>query len=608
MTYQAPVKDMLFVMRELAGLEQVRQLPGFEEATDDTVQAVLEEAARFNGDVLAPLNWTGDQQPASVNHGVVTTTPGFREAFRAFAESGWQGVQHPEAFGGQNLPKLVATACGEMLNSANLSFALCPLLTDGAIEALLTAGSPEQQALFIPRMVSGEWTGTMNLTEPQAGSDLSLVRSRAEPQPDGTYRIFGQKIYITFGEHDMADNIVHLVLARTPGAPEGVKGISLFIVPKVLVNAQGELGARNDVYCTSVEHKLGIKASPTAVLIYGDNKFPVAAPGGGAPAAGAVGWLIGEENRGLEYMFVMMNAARFAVGMQGVAVAERAYQKAVQYARDRVQSRAVEGSSGPVAIIRHPDVRRMLMTMRALTEGARALGYVAASAFDAAHASSDAAVRQANQVFYEFLVPVVKGFATEMSLEVTSLGVQVHGGMGFIEETGAAQYYRDARILTIYEGTTAIQANDLIGRKTVRDGGQTGRAVLLRVRETLAALSSTDADLAAIGAQLAAGVQALDESIGHLVSIGKGDARAVYAGSVPYLMLCGTVLAGWQMARAAQCAREQLDAGQGDADFLKAKIATARFYADHILSRAAGLRSAVVQGAAGTLALEEAMF
>ncbi|MFN7288205.1 MAG: acyl-CoA dehydrogenase, partial [Burkholderiales bacterium] len=448
----------------------------------------------------------------------------------------------------------------------------------------------------------------MNLTEPQAGSDLSLVRSRAEPQPDGTYRIFGQKIYITFGEHDMADNIVHLVLARTPGAPEGVKGISLFIVPKVLVNAQGELGARNDVYCTSVEHKLGIKASPTAVLIYGDNKFPVSAPGGGAPAAGAVGWLIGEENRGLEYMFVMMNAARFAVGMQGVAVAERAYQKAVQYARDRVQSRAVEGSSGPVAIIRHPDVRRMLMTMRALTEGARALGYVAASAFDAAHASSDAAVRQANQVFYEFLVPIVKGFATEMSLEVTSLGVQVHGGMGFIEETGAAQYYRDARILTIYEGTTAIQANDLIGRKTVRDGGQTGRAVLSRVRETLAALSSTDADLAAIGAQLAAGVQALDESIGHLVSIGKGDARAVYAGSVPYLMLCGTVLAGWQMARAAQCAREQLDAGQGDADFLKAKIATARFYADHILSRAAGLRSAVVQGAAGTLALEEAMF
>jgi alkylation response protein AidB-like acyl-CoA dehydrogenase len=608
MSYQAPVKDMMFVIRELAGLDQVRQLPGFEDATDDTVQAVLEEAAKFNGDVLAPLNWTGDQQPAAVKDGVVTTTPGFREAFRAFAESGWQGVQHPEAFGGQHLPKLVATACGEMLNSANLSFALCPLLTDGAIEAILTAGSPQQQALFIPRMVSGEWTGTMNLTEPQAGSDLSLVRSRAEPQPDGTYRIFGQKIYITYGEHDLAENIVHLVLARTPGAPEGVKGISLFIVPKCLVDAQGNLGARNDVYCASLEHKLGIKASPTAVLLYGDNKFPVAGPGGGSPAPGAIGWLVGEENRGLEYMFVMMNAARFAVGMQGVAVAERAYQKAVQYARDRVQSRAVEGSSGPVAIIRHPDVRRMLMTMRALTEGARALGYVAASAFDAAHAAPDAAMREAHQAFYEFLVPIVKGFSTEMSLEVTSLGVQVHGGMGFIEETGAAQYYRDARILTIYEGTTAIQANDLIGRKTVRDGGRTARAVLARVRQTLQDLPAHDADLSPLAESLASGVEALDAAIDHLVSLGKSDPRAIYAGSVPYLMLWGTVLAGWQMVRAAGRSRALLEAGSPDADFLRAKLGTARFYADHLLTRAGGLSAAVVRGAAGTLALDEALF
>jgi alkylation response protein AidB-like acyl-CoA dehydrogenase len=608
MSYQAPVKDMMFVIRELAGLDQIRQLPGFEEATDDTVQAVLEEAARFNGDVLAPLNWTGDQLPAQVSDGVVTTTPGFREAFRAFAESGWQGVQHPEAFGGQHLPKLVSTACGEMLNSANLSFALCPLLTDGAIEALLTAGSPQQQALFIPRMVSGEWTGTMNLTEPQAGSDLSLVRSRAEPQADGSYRIFGQKIYITYGEHDLAENIVHLVLARTPGSPEGVKGISLFIVPKFLVDAQGTVGARNDVYCASLEHKLGIKASPTAVLLYGDNKFPVAATAGDSPAPGAIGWLVGEENRGLEYMFVMMNAARFAVGMQGVAVAERAYQKAVQYARDRVQSRAVEGSSGPVAIIRHPDVRRMLMTMRALTEGARALGYTAASAFDAAHASPEPGVRAANQAFYEFLVPIVKGFATEMSLEVTSLGVQVHGGMGFIEETGAAQYYRDARILTIYEGTTAIQANDLIGRKTVRDGGRTAQAVLARVRDTLNALPASDPDLAAIAAALAGAVESLDDAITHLVALGKSDPRAIYAGSVPYLMLWGTVLAGWQMARAALRARELLETGSPDADFLRAKIATSRFYADHLLSRAAGLSCAVVRGAVGTLALDEAMF
>jgi alkylation response protein AidB-like acyl-CoA dehydrogenase len=607
MSYQAPVRDMLFTIRELAGLQCVRELPGFEDATDDTVEAVLHEAAKFNAEVLSPLNWTGDVTPSSVSDGVVTTTPGFREAFRAFAEGGWQGVQHPSAFGGQGLPKLVSTACTEMLNSANLSFALCPLLTDGAIEALLTAGSPAQQQLFIPRMIGGDWTGTMNLTEPQAGSDLSLVRSRAEPQADGSYRIFGQKIYITYGEHDMADNIVHLVLARVPGAPEGVKGISLFIVPKVLVDAAGTPGARNDVYCTSVEHKLGIKASPTAVLLYGDGKFPVAAPGGGAAAPGAIGWLVGEENRGLEYMFVMMNAARFAVGMQGVAVAERAYQKAVQYARDRVQSRAVEGSSGPVAIIRHPDVRRMLMTMRALTEGARSLGYVAAAAYDAAHASPDAEVRKANATFYEFLVPIVKGFATEMSLEVTSLGVQVHGGMGFIEETGAAQYYRDARILTIYEGTTAIQANDLIGRKTVRDGGRTAHDVLARVRETLEVLPG-DGDLGAIRTRLAEGADAMAAAIDHLAAQGRADPRATYAGSVPYLMLCGTVLAGWQMARAALRASELLAAGDGDAAFLKAKLATARFYADHVLSRAASHRTAIVDGAAGTLALDEAMF
>ncbi|MFZ4757009.1 MAG: acyl-CoA dehydrogenase [Burkholderiaceae bacterium] len=607
MSYQAPVKDMLFTIRELAGLEQVRQLPGFEDATDDTVEAVLEEAAKFNAEVLAPLNWGGDLKPSSVSDGVVTTSPGFRDAVRAFGEGGWQGVQHPTQFGGQNLPKLVATACIEMLNSANMSFALCPLLSDGAIEALLTAGSPAQQALFIPKLVSGEWTGTMNLTEPQAGSDLSQVRSRAVPQPDGTYRVFGQKIYITYGEHDMADNIVHLVLARTPGAPEGVKGISLFIVPKVMVDAEGALGARNDVYCTSVEHKLGIKASPTAVLLYGDGKFPVAAAGGGDAAPGAIGWLIGEENRGLEYMFVMMNAARFAVGMQGVAIAERAYQKAVQYARDRVQGRAVEGSPGPVSIIHHPDVRRMLMTMRALTEGARSLGYVAGAAYDAAHASPDADTRRANQAVYEFLVPIVKGFSTEMSLEVTSLGVQVHGGMGFIEETGAAQYYRDARILPIYEGTTAIQANDLIGRKTVRDGGRTAGALLERVRATVEDLPR-DGDLGAIRTRLTEGADALAAAVDWFVANGKGDPRATYAGSVPFLMLCGTVLAGWQLARAALRATERLADGDPDAAFLKAKIGTARFYADHLMSRAAAHRSAIVDGAAGTLALDEAMF
>jgi len=399
MTYRAPVKDMLFVMKELAGIDAVAQLPGFEEAGFDTAAAVLEECAKLNQDVIAPLNWEGDKYPSSWHDGKVTTTPGFKQAFKQFAEGGWQGLHHPTDFGGQGLPKLVHAACVEMVNSANVSFALCPMLTDGAIEALLTAGSDEQKATYIPKMISGEWTGTMNLTEPQAGSDLSLVRTRAEPQPDGTFKLFGTKIFITYGEHDMAENIVHLVLARVAGAPEGVKGISLFVVPKFLVNADGSLGARNDVHCVSIEHKLGIKASPTAVLQYGDK-------------GGAIGTLVGQENRGLEYMFVMMNAARFSVGIQGISVADRAYQKAVQYARDRVQSRPVDGSLNTAApIIHHPDVKRMLMTMRAYVEGCRAMTLVAAAAQDAAHAHPDAEVRKQNQAFYEFMVPLVMATA-----------------------------------------------------------------------------------------------------------------------------------------------------------------------------------------------------
>src|SRR5438876_361449 len=471
MTYRAPVKDMLFCMKELAGLDDVAKIPGFEEAGMETAQAVLEECARFNEGVVAPLNVEGDRSPSYWKDGQVITTPGFKEAFKQFSEGGWQGLQHPTEFGGQGLPKTIGAACTEMLNSANLSFALCPLLTDGAVEALLTAGSAEQQANYLPKMISGEWTGTMNLTEPQAGSDLALVRTRAEPQPDGSYKIFGTKIFITYGEHDMAENIVHLVLARVTGAPEGVKGISLFVVPKFMVNADGSLGARNDVHCVSIEHKLGIKASPTAVLQYGDH-------------GGAIGYVVGEENRGLEYMFIMMNAARYAVGMQGIAVAERAYQKAVGYAKERVQSRDLAGSAGPVTIIHHPDVRRMLMSMRAQVEAARALAYVAAAASDVAHHHPDAEVRKSNEAIYEYLVPIIKGWSTEMSLDVTSTGVQVHGGMGFIEETGAAQHYRDAKILTIYEGTTAIQANDLVGRKPVSDGSATAKAILSQVQHT----------------------------------------------------------------------------------------------------------------------------
>ncbi|MEB0139804.1 MULTISPECIES: acyl-CoA dehydrogenase [unclassified Undibacterium] len=596
MTYLAPVKDMLFVINELADLAVVNALPGCEDATAETVQAVLQENAKFAAEVVAPLNWTGDQAPSYWQDGKVVTSKGFKEAFQLFGQAGWQGVQHPQEFGGQGLPKLLATPCIEMLNAASISFALCPLLTDGAIEALLTAGSDEQKALYLENLISGKWTGTMNLTEPQAGSDLAMVRSRAVPQDDGTFKVFGTKIYITYGEHDMAENIVHLVLARTPDAPEGVKGISLFLVPKFLVNADGSLGARNDAHCVSIEHKLGIKASPTAVLQFGDH-------------GGAIGSLIGQENRGLEYMFIMMNAARFGVGMQGIGIAERAYQKAVGYARDRVQSRDLAGSAAPVAIIRHPDVRRMLMSMRAQTEGARALAYVAAATSDLAHHHPDAAVRASNQAVYEFLVPVVKGWATEMSLDVTSTGVQVHGGMGFIEETGAAQHYRDARILTIYEGTTAIQANDLIGRKTARDGGATAKALIAQIRATAAQLTASGTPaLVAIAVRLAAGATALEAVVEYVLANVKTDVKGVFAGSVVYLKLAGIVLGGWQMARAALIAQQKLQAGAGDAAFYEAKIVTARFFADHILSAAPGMQSAIVDGSSGVLGLADEQF
>ncbi|MEO6743931.1 MAG: acyl-CoA dehydrogenase [Caldimonas sp.] len=592
MSYVAPVKDMLFCMKELAGLEAVAAMPGFEDAGLDTAEAVLEECANFNQGVVAPLNAEGDRNPSSLKDGKVTTSPGFKEAFRQFGEGGWQGMQHPAEFGGQGLPKTIGAACIEMLNSANMSFALCPLLTDGAIEALLTAGTPEQQALYLPKMISGAWTGTMNLTEPQAGSDLALVRTRAEPQPDRSYRIFGTKIFITYGEHDMAANIVHLVLARVVGAPEGVKGISLFIVPKFIPTADGTPGPRNDVQCVSIEHKLGIKASPTAVLQFGDG-------------GGATGYLVGQENHGLEYMFIMMNAARYAVGMQGIAVAERAYQKAAAFARERIQSRPVDGSlpgSGP--IIHHPDVRRMLMTMRAYTEGCRAMALVAAAAFDAAHHHPDAEVRKENQLFYEFMVPLVKGYSTEMSIEVASLGVQVHGGMGFIEETGAAQYLRDARILTIYEGTTAIQANDLVGRKTSRDGGRTALAIARQIASTEAELSKRETvEARAVAKRLGAARAAFEDVVRFVAERTRSNPNAVFAGSVPYLMLAGNVVAGWQLGRALLVAEDQLRDGIGDAAFLQAKIATAHFYALHLLSKAPGLRDAIVEGGESVTAM-----
>ncbi len=601
MSYIAPVKDMLFNIEHLACIDRIAQLPGFEDADLDTAQAVLEESAKFNEGVLSPLNWAGDQNPTSWKDGVVTATPGFKEAFKLFGQGGWQGLQHPTEFGGQGLPKTIGSVCGEMQNSANMSFALCPLLSDGAIEALLTAGSDELKATYLEKLVSGEWTGTMNLTEPQAGSDLALVRTRAEPQPDGTYKVFGTKIYITWGEHDMADNIVHLVLARVQGAPEGVKGISLFVVPKFLVNADGSLGARNDVQCVSIEHKLGIKASATAVLQYGDGMVASIADSTGP---GAVGYLVGQENRGLEYMFIMMNAARYGVGVQGIAIAERAYQKAASFARDRVQSRPVDGSMNTSApIIHHPDVRRMLMTMRAYVQGCRALASVAASAFDVAHHHPDAQARKEHQNFYEFMVPLIKGFSTEMSLEVTSLAIQVHGGMGFIEETGVAQYYRDAKILTIYEGTTAIQANDLVGRKTSRDGGQAAKAIAAQIDVTVADLrASGTPDALAVAQRLNTARAALVDVIDFVAGNTKASPNAVFSGSVPYLMLAGNVMAGWQMARALLVAQRAVADGK-EVAFMRAKVVTARFYADHILTKAQGLRDSIVEGADSVTAL-----
>jgi alkylation response protein AidB-like acyl-CoA dehydrogenase len=588
MTYAAPVKDMLFVIKEIAGIDKVASIPGFEDYGYDTAAAVLEESAKFCNEVIAPLNRDGDINPSTWLDGKVSVTPSFKKAFQQFTEGGWQGVTHPVEYGGQGFPKLIATACTEMLNAANLSFALCPLLTDGAIEALLTAASDDLKKRFIPNMSGGKWTGTMNLTEPQAGSDLSLIRSRAEPQADGSYKVFGTKIFITYGDHDITENIVHLVLARTPTAPEGVKGISLFVVPKFLVNPDGSLGEQNDVQCLSIEHKLGIKASPTAVLQFGDH-------------GGATGYLVGEENSGLEYMFVMMNAARFAVGMQGIAIADRAYQQAVAFAKERVQSKDLIGSISSVAIINHPDVKRMLMTMRAYIESARALAYVAAEASDQAHHNPDENKSKQNQAFFEFLVPIVKGFSTEMSIEVASLGVQVHGGMGYIEETGAAQHYRDARILTIYEGTTAIQANDLVGRKTYRDKGLVAKSIVHMIQQTEAELAKSNSPAAkSVLKHLSEGRVAFETVVDYVIANFKTNPQAVFAGSVPYVRLSGLVLSGWQMSKSLLVAEQKL---AEDPNFYSAKIATARFHAEHLLSQAPNIAGTILEGGESVNAL-----
>jgi 3-(methylthio)propanoyl-CoA dehydrogenase len=588
--YSAPLREIRFALTELAGLDEVAALPGYEEATPDVVDAILDEAAKFAGGVLAPLNRVGDREGSRWADKAVTTPAGFKDAYRQFSENGWGGLDCATEFGGQGLPKVLAAAVAEMWRSANHAFSLCPLLTRGASEALELTGTQAQKELFLPRMISGEWTGTMNLTEPQAGSDLAAIRSRAEPQPDGTYRIFGQKIFITYGDHDMAANIVHLVLARLPDAPEGVKGISLFVVPKFLVNDDGSLGARNDAYCVSIEHKLGIHASPTAVMAFGDN-------------GGAVGQLVGKPNEGLKYMFIMMNAARYSVGLEGLGLSERAYQKALEYAKERVQGRAIEGSAGSVPIIRHPDVRRMLMLMKANVEAMRGLAYMVGAAIDRMLRHPDEAERRRNQAFVDLMIPVVKGWLTETGNEMTWLGVQVHGGMGFIEETGAAQFMRDARITTIYEGTTGIQANDLIGRKLAREGGATLKGVIALMRQTQAA-AAKDGELAGIASAFAIGVDALEKAAAHIVANFGDDVRAVAVGAVPFLKLMGIVSGGWVMTRAALASRAHMSAGDSDT-FWPTKIATANFYATHVLAAAGGLAQVVIAGGASALAISE---
>ncbi|VBB10778.1 acyl-CoA dehydrogenase [Burkholderia stabilis] len=588
-TYTAPLRDMLFTMKEVGGLDAICAQPGHEETTPDLVEAILQEAANYATGVLDPLNRPGDVQGARWHDGQVTPADGFREAWASFCENGWNGMPAATEWGGQGLPTLVSTAVLEMWKSSNLAFSLCQMLTLGAVEAIAHHGSDALQRRFLEPMVEGRWTGTMNLTEPQAGSDLAALRSRAVSEGDH-YRVSGNKIFITWGEHDMAENIVHLVLARLPDAPPGVKGISLFLCPKFLVNDDGTLGEHNDLACTSIEHKMGIHGSPTASMSFGDG-------------GGAIGYLVGEPNQGLACMFTMMNHARLNVGLEGVGISERAYQRARAYALERVQGKPLLASS--TAIAGHPDVRRMLMDMKARTEAMRALAYFCAGQMDRAAGHADAQEREQAQALVGLLIPVVKGWCTDSAQGITSDGVQVHGGMGYVEETGASQHMRDARITTIYEGTTGIQANDLIGRKLAREGGRTLKALLGRIDGDARRLAeSPDAVLAQIGSALAASARALQDAADWLLAH-DGQPAECAAGAVPFLRLAGTVIGGWLSARMAEAATAQLAAGLGDAGFLGAKRATASHYAAHVLVQAPMLRDIVTGGAASTLALAD---
>jgi len=592
--YNPPIDEMSFLLNDLGMLPQVSSLPGYEEADAELVDALLNEAGKLSSEVLAPLNKSGDEQGARFENGVVRTADGFADAYQTYVEGGWNALTCNTEYGGQQMPSLIGTVVLEMFTSANMAWSLCPLLTVGAIESLEVYGSEELKKTYLPKLISGKWPGTMNLTEPHAGSDLAELRCRAVPEGDH-YRIHGQKIFISYGEHDMTDNIIHMVLARLPDAPEGTRGISLFLVPKMLVEEDGSLGQRNDLRCASVEHKLGIHASPTCVMAFGDNE-------------GAVGYLVGEKNEGLKAMFTMMNMARFNVGLQGVSIAERAYQQARDFAKERVQGRVDGGGSEKVSIINHPDVRRMLMSIKAQTEAMRALAYDTAVQFDISKRHPDEAARAGAQARLDLLTPIVKAWSTDLGVELSSTAMQIHGGMGFIEETGISQHYRDSRIAPIYEGTNGIQARDLVGRKVIRDQGKTAKSYIAEMRAIGDAADGLEAPCAEIGSNLIRAIDALTEATDWLIENGGKTPALAFAGATAYLELFGNVAGGAMMTRAASAASAALEVDDGNQDFYKTKLATARFYAEHVLPKSEGLAASITKGADSFLSLPEDAF
>ena len=592
--YRAPIAQMRFTLDHLGEFGEVVKLDDFSAVDSETVDAVLEEAAKFAAGVLAPINTLGDEQGVSVVDDAVVVPKEFTDAYKQFCEAGWPGIASNPDFGGQGFPKTVSVACDEMWAAANVSFALCPELSQGAILALGLHATDELKQTYLEKLVSGEWAGTMCLTEPQAGSDLGPVATRAEPAGDGRYLISGQKVYITWGDQPMSENIIHLVLARLPDAPKGTRGISLFLVPKYKVNDDGSVGERNDVKPVSVEHKMGIHASPTTVLLFGDS-------------GGAEGYLVGKENEGLAAMFTMMNYMRLGVGVQGVGLADASYQTAVKYANDRVQG-SVPGQKGSVSIIHHGDVRRMLLLMATLTQAGRGICIYTASCLDRGSHGADAELAARMQARAELLTPIAKAWPTEASLEATSLGIQVHGGMGYCEESGAPQFYRDSRIAPIYEGTNSIQAMDLLGRKVLRDGGTT-------ISEFVSEMRSLDADLANAGEEMDVVRKALGQGLDEIVRCTtyvmthfKSDPNLLNAGAFNYLMLVGTVVGGWQLARGALAARAEQAAGNGDKDFLEKQVVFARFYAEQVMPRNAAYSAAVQAGSGSIMALSAEQF